>query len=280
MDVVVKLLAYINLFCNKLGEILLAPIALLPGWVSITLISAFLGVFLLLIFKYTSNQKQIARIRDSIKASMLAIRIFKNSTLVTLKAQASVFLASFKLLFHSIIPMLVMIVPVSLTLAQMGMWYQARPVKLTDESVIVKLALNKDIPEWPPVKLRSLPAAEKAVGPVKIWSKKEIYWKIRPLKNGYFPLLFEVDGREIEKQLAIGDGLMRLSPKRPSYDIGDVILYPLEKPFQRDAVVQSVTIDYPPRNSKIYGTDWWIFYFFVVSLVFALLFKPFLRVRI
>ncbi|MBW1897518.1 MAG: hypothetical protein JRI61_00495 [Deltaproteobacteria bacterium] len=280
MDFVITLLVYTNLFVNKLGEFLLSPIALLPGWVSITIISAFLGIVLLFIFKYTSNQKQIASIRDSIKADMLAIRIFKNSTFVIFKAQTRVFFASFKLLFHSIVPMLVMIVPVSLTLAQMGLWYQARPVRLTDDSVIVKLSLNQNTVEWPKVKLRCRPAAVKTVGPVKVWSKKEIYWKIKPVKNGYFPLVFEVGEQKIEKQLAIGDGFMRLSSKRPGPVLGDVILYPLEKPFQADAAVQSVTIDYPARNSKINGTDWWIFYFFIVSLVFALIFKPFLRVRI
>ena len=67
--------------------------------------------------------------------------------------------------------------------------------------------------------------------------------------------------------MGIGDGFMCLSPKRPGPVLGDVILYPLEKPFQADAAVQSVTIDYPARNSKINGTDWWIFYFFIVFLV-------------
>jgi len=280
MDFLITLLVHTNRFVNKLGGVLLSPIAFLPGWISITIISAFLGVVLLVVFKYTSNQKQIARIRDGIKADMLAIRIFKNSTSVVFKAQAGVFVASFRLLFHSIVPMLVMIVPVSLILAQMGMWYQFRPVTQADDSVVVKVTLNQEIEEWPEVTLRSRPAAIITSGPVRVGSRKEIYWNLKPVENGYFPLVFEVGGRKIEKQLAVGEGFMRLSPKRPAPVIEDIMIYPLEKPFQAEDSVQSITIDYPERKSRISGTDWWVVYFFVVSMAVALMVKPFLRVRI
>ena len=73
---------------------------------------------------------------------------------------------------------------------------------------------------------------------------------------------------------------MRLSPKRPGADFADILLYPLEKPFTSDSPVHSISINYPERNSRIYGTDWWIVYFFVVSMIFAFMFKPLLKVRI
>jgi len=58
------------------------------------------------------------------------------------------------------------------------------------------------------------------------------------------------------------------------------MLHPLEKPFGPDSVVQSISINYPDRQSRTSGTGWWLVYFFVASLVFALLFKPFLKVRV
>jgi len=48
-------------------------------------------------------------------------KLFKGSIHVAFKSQVNIFLASFKLLFQSIVPMLVMILPVSFILAQMGM---------------------------------------------------------------------------------------------------------------------------------------------------------------
>ena len=280
MGFLVQLITWVNVVTNAIGGFFLAPVASVPGWLSITVISAVLGVFLLVIFKYTSNQKAIGCVRDDIKANLLAVKLFKDSFSVTFRSQARVFCASFKLLFYSIVPMLVMIVPVCLILAQMGLWYQACPLRPGDKPVIVKLKLNDHLDAFPQVTLESLPAAQTIIGPVRIFTKKEIFWKIKPVEDGNYNLIFHIGDRRYEKQLAIGEGFMRLSPKRPGADFADILLYPLEKPFTSDSPVRSISIDYPERDSRINGTDWWIVYFFVVSMIFAFLFKPLLKVRI
>jgi len=280
MGFFVMLITWVNVATNAIGGFFLTPVASVPGWLSITVISAVLGVFLLIIFKYTSNQKAIGRVRDDIKANLLAVKLFKDSFSVTFRSQARVFCASFKLLFYSIVPMLVMIVPVCLILAQMGLWYQACPLLPGDEPVVVKLKLNDHLDTFPQVTLESLPAAQTIIGPVRIFTKKEIFWKIKPVEDGNYNLIFHIGDRRYEKQLAIGEGFMRLSSKRPGADFANILLYPLEKPFTSDSPVRSISIDYPERDSRINGTDWWIVYFFVVSMIFAFMFKPLLKVRI
>ena len=280
MDFLVSLISGINVVANAAGGFVLAPVAAVPGWFSITFISAVLGVLLLLIFKYTSNQKAIGEVRDAIKANLLAVKLFKDSFSVTVRSQARVFGASFKLLSLALVPMLVMIAPVCLILAQMGLWYQACPLKPGDEPAIVRLKLNDMLENLPPVSLQSLPAARTITGPVRVFSEREIFWKIEPVEDGYHTLIFQVGERRYKKQLAIGEGFMRVSPRRPGAHPGDVLFYPLEKPFASDSPVRSISVDYPARESRIYGTDWWIAYFFVASMAFAFLFKPFFKVRI
>ncbi len=265
---------------NALGRFLLAPIAVLPGWLSNTIISAVTGIILLIIFKYTSNQRAIGRVRDDIKANMLALKLFKDSISVTLQAQGRVFRGAFLLLFYAVRPMLVMIVPVSLLLAQMGLWYQYRPLLPGEEAVVtVKLNDNIETP-WPIVSIEPTPAAEVTIGPVRVFSKHGIHWKIKAIENGSHGLIFHVDGEQFDKELAVGDGFMRVSIQRPSWHWADILLHPCEKPFDPDSPVRSVSINYPNRLSRTSGTDWWLIYFFVASLVFALIFKPFLKVRI
>lgn len=280
MGFLIQLITWVNVVTNAIGGFFLAPVASVPGWFSITVISAVLGVFLLIIFKYTSNQKAIGCVRDDIKANLLAVKLFKDSFSVTFRSQARVFCASFKLLFYSIVPMLVMIVPVILIMAQMSLWYQARPLLPGDEPVIVRLKLNDNLDTLPQVFLESLPAARTMIGPVRVFTKKEIFWKIKPVEDGNYNLIFHIGDRRYEKQVAVGEGFMRLSPKRPGADFADILLYPLEKPFTSDSPVHSISINYPERDSRINGTDWWIVYFFVVSMIFAFMFKPFLKVRI
>ena len=280
MDFIVLLLTGLNSVMNSVAGALFAPVAVLPGWLSITIISAVLGVLLLLIFKYTSNQKAIGSVRDAVNANLIAAWLFKDSISVTIKSQVKVFAASFKLLIYALIPMLVMIIPVSLILAQMGLWYQARPLSVSDEPVMVKLRLNESLQGFPLVRLEPSEVFQKTTGPVKIVTKKEVLWELKPLKIGVHELVFEIDGKKYTKQFVVGDGFMKVSLMRPGRNLGDLFLHPLEKPFTKDSPVSSIKIAYPERDSKVCGTDWWIFYFFICSMVFAFAFKPFFNVRI
>ena len=280
MDLFPQLIAWINIPANVLGNLLSAPVCALPGWLSNTVISAVTGVALLIAFKYTSNQVAIGRARDSINANILVLWLFKDSLIVTFKALGQIFKGAFVSLIHSIRPILVIIVPVCLLLGQMGLWYQFRPFKPGEHFVIrMKLAGNEDSP-WPIVSIGPTPAAEIVTGPVRVFSRREIYWDVMARKSGYHRIIFQLDNQKIEKELAIGHGLMRVSAKRPGWNWNDILIQPLEKPFGPDSIVQYISIEYRKRISYTSGADWWIGYFFLISLVFALIFKPVLRVRI
>ena len=275
-----QIIAWVNVPINALGQLLLSWIGEVPGWVSNTAISAVIAVVLLVIFKYTSNQRAIGRVRDNIKANMLALKLYKDSISVTLQVQGRIFAGAGMLLFHGIRPMLVMIVPISLLLGQMGLWYQSRPLAIGEETLISMQLNGTGNSPLPEVSLESTPAAEVVLGPVRVSSKREVFWKIRASDNGYHHLVFKLGRQQFEKQLAVGTGFMRVSAKRPGWHWTDILLHPAEKPFARNCDVQSISIDYPDRPSWTSGTDWWVGYFFVVSMVFALAFKPFLKVRI
>ena len=275
-----QIISWVNVLTNAFGRFFLAPIAVLPGWLSNTIISAVTGLLLLVIFKYTSNQRAIGKIKDDIKAHMLAMKLFKDSISVTLHAEVRVFKGAFLLLFHAIPPMLVMILPISLLLAQMSLWYQSRPL-LIGEAAVMTVKLNDNIEgRWPTVNIEPTSVAEVTIGPVRVFSKREICWEIKALENGKHRITLDVNRRQIEKELAIGDGFMRVSSTRPAWNWASILMHPAEEPFAPDSIVQSITIDYSDRLSKTSGADWWLVYFFVASMVFALILRPIMKVRI
>jgi len=178
-----QIISWVNMLTNAFGRFFLAPIAVLPGWLSNTIISAVTGLILLVIFKYTSNQRAIGKIRDDIKANMLAMKLFKDSISVTLHAEVRIFKGAFLLLFHAIGPMLVMVLPVSLLLAQMSLWYQSRPL-LPGEAAVMTVKLNDNVEgNWPTVNIEPTSVAEVTIGPVRVFSKREICWEIKALEK-------------------------------------------------------------------------------------------------
>lgn len=313
MSFLAYIITWINVPINAAGKYLLAPVGLMPGWLSNTIIAAVTGVLLLILFKHTSNQQAIGRVKDDIKANMLTLKLFKDSIQVTLKAQGHLFKGALLLLCYAIVPLLIMIVPIAFLFGQMGLWYQARPLRVGEEA-LVTVKLNDDEMNTvfdtekqniqmvksngqelhlPKVAIESTDVAEVTTGPVRAFSKHEIFWKIKAQENGYHRIVFQVGDQQFEKELVVGDGFMRVSAQRPGWHWFDILLHPCEKPFSPDSLVQSISINYPERILRIFwiptwivdfllifGIPLWMIYFFIVSMVFALLFKPFLKVKI
>ncbi len=280
MSFLAYIVTWLNVPLNAAGKLLTAPVAAVPGWLSNTAISAVTGVVLLVMWKYTSNQDAIGRVKDDIKANMLALKLFKDSITVTLQAQGRAFRGAGGLLFHAIRPLLVVIVPICLIMAQMALWYQARPL-LPGEEALVIMQLNGDIDSaWPDVSIASMPAADVTFDRTRAFSNRQIYWRIKACENGLNKIVFQVDNEQVKKEWAIGEGFMRVSLQRPGWHWLDILENPSEKPFGPDSIVQSISVKYPSRLSLTSGTNWWIAYFFAASMVFGFIFKPFLKVKI
>ena len=278
--VVVPVFVWLNSLANALGRVVLAPFAVLPGWLSATLAAAVTGVLFLVVFKYTSPQRAIKRVRADIKANLLALKLFKDNTSAVMQAQGRVFAGAGRLLVLSLVSVLVMLLPAGLILGQLGLWYQARPLRVGEEA-LVTLRLNPD-PQagWPDVALEPTGAAEVLVGPVRVRDKREVCWTVRAREDGYHRLAFRVGDRAFDKELAVGDGFMRVSAMRPGWDLEEVLRHPDEEPFRPDSPVRSIDIEYPERPSLVSGTDWWIGYWFVVSLIAGFCFRGWLKVNI
>lgn len=279
MNAVASVIAALNTVSNALFALVFAPVDRLPGWLSITLISALLGVFVFVIFMYTANRSAFSRVVDTIMASILAVFLFRDNIGVTMRSEVRLLVCSVKLLWYSLFPVLIMSLPLMFVLAQMGAWYQFRPPVPGMETVQVKLQLQEQQGEWPAISLAENAAVRIVSGPVRLFSRAEVYWELQPLEEGMHELSFTIGDQTHTKTFSAGSGFARLSPVRPgASDLFDVLLFPLEKPLSGGAV-RSIQIDYPDRVSKIYGTDWWILYFCIISMIFALLSKPFIKIR-
>src|SRR5262249_57891195 len=188
MDVLTRFIVGLNAVANALGKWLLAPFGVLPGWLSATAVAAVTGLMLFTLFKYTSNQPAIKRFRDDIDANLLALKLFKENARVTVSAHVGLLLGAGRLFVFALAPTAVMVVPVTLILGQLSLWYQQRPLQVGEEAVVT-LALNGDAgAPFPEVSYQPPDAVETTVGPVRVFSKREVCWNIKVRKIGYHHL--------------------------------------------------------------------------------------------
>jgi hypothetical protein len=279
MNVLTSVMVALNAVANTLGETLF-PIGLMPAWLSVTLVSIATGAGMMLVFKYTSDQRAIKRARRDIKANLLAVKLFKDSVSVGLRAQKRVFVGSLSVLALALVPMLVMAVPMTLLLAQLGLWYQCAPLQVGGNTVVTMSLNGEPDTPMPDVELVSSAAVEDTSGPVRVTSQREVCWNIRARVAGYHRVEFRVDGQPVEKELAVGSGLMRVSPVRPEWDWSEALLNPREMPFEGGSVVKRIEIQYPARSSWFSGTDAWVVSWFVLSLLAGFCLRGILKVNL
>ncbi len=277
---IAHLISWLNTGMNTLFGLLRGPMAAVPAWLSLTVVSSVLGVVLLVLFKYTSNQAAIGRVRDRIKARLLGMKLFKDNIPVVLKSQVQVFGSAAMLLVHSVPPILVMALPFCLVLGQLGVWYQAKPLETGEQALITMQLFSPENASLPSVSLMPTEAVKIIAGPSRVPSRQQVYWKVRAIEPGIHQLQFQVGDLQVQKEFSVGSGFMPVSIKRPSLNIGDLILYPAEKPFDKASPVQSIEIGYPDRTEPITGSGNWVITLFIISMLGAFAVKPFLNVKI
>lgn len=274
MDSFVSILATINRWTGTLFGAMSGLLENAPGWISLMILSALSGTGMALVFRYTVNRQAFRAVLDGIQAELLSVYLFRHDLGVTLRSEKCLILGSFRLLYHSLLPLLLMGLPLSLLLAQMAAWYQARPFLPGSEPAIVQVKLADTSQEISAITLAEQPDIRVLNGPVRLVNRKEVYWEVLALRKGLYRLTFLSGGQPMEKMLIAGDGYVPVSPLRPGPEPGDMILYPLEEPFPPGSPIRSIRIDYPSRDSYFSGTGWWLFSFMWISLLAAILVKP------
>lgn len=270
-----------NRLANALGAVVLSPIAWLPGWLSATLIAVATGIAMLYIFKHTSNQTAIKRTRARINANTLALSLFKDNIWVTLRCQTRLLAGAVMLMVHALIPMAVMTIPMVLVLSQLALWYQVRPLRVGEAAIVtVQLADSATQSTLDGMQLKMSEPVEVVNGPVRVTTKKMIVWDIRATQPGKHQLSFVDGGQTFDKELVADDGFRITSIKRPPMSASDMLLHPYEPPFGADSAVQSIHVSYPKRESWTCGTDSWLIYWFLMSMLAAFAVKPLLKVNI
>lgn len=262
-----------------------------PGWLSISVFAVLTGAIAMVAYKYTSNQTAIGRVRDDMKSSLLALKLYKDELPVTFRSQRRLFWGALRLFAHSMIPLAVMIVPMVLLVCQMALRYEWRPFRVGDVfQVYVELKPGTDRDIQPQVLLPPDGVVVEA-GPSRVYERprrekaeeNEIGWRLRAAENGVWKMKVRVGEELIEKEVVVSDEpYQRVSPVRAGSGFVDQLLYPVERPASADDTIGAIRVmHYPKGESPVFGWDiHWVITYFIVSMIAALALKPVLKVKL
>lgn len=280
----------VNEWLGLAFDVLLMPFRQLPPIVGLSVASLLTAVPMLLVFRATSDQPRIEQVKRAMVAALFEIRLFNDDLPALFRAQGEMLRQNAAYLRLSLVPMLWMIVPIGLVVAQLEFRYGYSGVT-PGQPVLVKaqlrhaLAANADAAAAAEASSTPAPAAaleapkEVRVLTGAVWfpSTREVIWQVTPDAPGEFVLNARIDSGTFTKTFEATDRVVRRSPVRMSAGFFGQLLNPAERPLPASGEVTSISIAYPSRAIRILRWDVpWIFVYFALSMAFAfLLRKPF-----
>ncbi len=118
-----------------------------------------------------------------------------------------------------------------LMLGQLALWYQWRPLHVGEEAVITVHLAKSDGDSLPEIQLAAHPGVTTSAGPVRVPAQRMVCWNVAAVETGCHELAFQIGDQTVTKQIAVSDGFMRTSRKRPEWNLTEVVLHPWEQPF-------------------------------------------------
>jgi hypothetical protein len=252
-----------------------------PFW-SLFAISALAGILLVWIFGKVSNQPAIERTRNRLSSELIGLRLFKDDLRVFFGIQFQVLVWTLKYLRHSLVPMLILMVPALIILIQLNLHYGARSLRVGEQALVkVKLRDPLALGQGANVTLQAPSNLKIETDGVRAEELKEVSWRVRGASPGSFALTL-TDGKEtVTKQMVVGGRLEGVPTLRTGEGWLTSLLYPGEAPIGKQSTIESIEIRYPELEILVFGKHVnWLIIFLLLSLIVGFAFKGVLGVKI
>jgi hypothetical protein len=242
-------------------------------------ISVVIGLVMVIVFGYTSDQKAIHIAKDRLKAHLLALRLFQDQIQVVLRSYGRIVFATGHYLRLAFKPLLLVIVPMTFLVVQLDRYLGSVPLS-TGQSFLVKIQM--DSPDALNLASLQLPQGLTATAPaVHVPAESTVTWRVAADAPGEYVINVQIAEQQFSKRIIVGTGMPRLSSVRMRGKFWERIFVSAEPALPTNTVLQSIDVQYPARNIAFAGLDWnWMWLFFVLSLAAGFVFKSILGIDI
>ena len=250
----------------------MSPLAIVIG------VSLVVGLLMVVLFGYTSDQKAVGIAKDQLKAHLLAVRLYRDQIPVVMGSYGKILRGTGRYLKLAFKPLLYVIIPITLLMVQIDRYLGATAIP---PNVPFLLTVHTGSDVLNDVTLDLPPEITITAPPVHIPSANEIVWRLIGSKEGKYEVNIAAAGQSAAKAVCVGSGLPRISTIRLRGHFWERMFASAESALPENSPVESISINYPDRNIEVagYGMNW-IWLFFILSMVAGFVFKELLGIQI
>ena len=234
-----------NQISSAIFDVLLTPFGHERALFDMLLWPTLMGVLAIGVYKLVSNQRALVRVKAQISMRLLEIRLFSHDIAQVLKSTGMIVAKNFLYLGNHMLPMLVMLGPFVVILAQLVANYGYDPspqgsvellhVRLDPESGVSSREVTLTLPDG--ISLDAPPVQT---------ADHQVFWRLRADQPGDHVLRVKVRDEIFEKGWAVG-GEPRKVPLKRLRGL-EAILYPGETALPAGGPVLSMELDVHPRS--------------------------------
>jgi len=245
----------------------------------VVVLSLVVGLLMVVLFGYTSDQKAIGIAKDQLKAHLLAVRLYRDQIPVVMGSYGKILRGTGRYLKLAFKPLLYVIIPITLLIVQIDRYLGQTPLPVNAPFLFTVQfngsdGLNDVTLDLPPEIAMTAP-------PVHVAAENAIVWRLAGSKEGKYEVKIAAAGQNAAKSVCVGSGLARISTVRLRGQFWRRMFSSAEPSLPQNRVIDSISINYPDRNIDVagYGINW-IWLFFILSMVAGFVFKELLGIQI
>ncbi len=269
-------------FLNRLFDMISVNQTYLQRYGTIIWLSLISAAMFMLIFKKFSDQKAIKLEKGRILGYLLQIRLYKDRLPLILSSIFNILKHNLFYIRHTVVPLIIIIIPLLIITVQVNQRCGYLPLQ-TDNEFIVSASVA-DAGVLDSIRCRPSPGIEVVTPVLRIPDQKKAFWRAR-IRNNAGPaemIGLHASGQELgNKKIAVDLPMNRFSPKTIRANSIDALFYNAEGFLPAGSVLKQIRIQYRRAGYSFFGltTDSLVLYF-ILTLVFALMIKPFFKVTI
>jgi len=247
----------------------------------VIILSIFVGLGMVLLFGYTSDQRAIARAKDQLKAHLLAVRLYRDQLDVVMGSYGKVLRGTGRYLRLACKPLLYVVIPVTVLIVQLDRTLGLCAIPMNTPFLLTVRTSNADALSNISI---DLPLEIKVdAPPVHISVENQVVWRLVATKEGSYEIQIIADGQTMTKTVRVSSEVARVSPVRLRDHFWERMFLSGESALPANSPIESISVDYPERSIPLGVADHkmnWIWLFFILSMVAGFIFKEVLGVQI
>lgn len=275
-------MAILNSILSQVFSLLFWPFRSFSPWLAMIFVSLLTALFMLFLFRHTSNQEGIRKVKDKIKAHLLEIRLYKDNFSATLQAYARILHANLQYLAFSTKPMLIMLIPLLLILSHLNLWFGYEPLKVGEKAILKVFWERSANPFSFPINVETSTGIAVETPPLRLEEKREIDWRLKAIERGVHEIKIAAGGQTpLTTTVVIETRRLAQICPRQSRRFLDALVCPGPKTISSSSPVRAIEITYPSKRLGLLGLKMhWLIAYFILSLFFGFILKRPLGVEI